>query len=138
MLPPFSLLITRLPPEHTTKAHPMPSGVREINSPLAHRLHLIHRTALLRKMVNSYSNNAQGPYKNQYDEHVRFEQRFAKSHYVLIESPPLLASVADCIGDKGHSKLLPRRRPPYPVISGGHRYAKINQNTVGITYQSKG
>lgn len=59
MLSPFSLETTRFLPRRTAKTRPLPPDVSKIASPLACRLRLIHRTALLGKMAEKNYKKAQ-------------------------------------------------------------------------------
>lgn len=94
----------------------MRPDVSENDSPLAYRLRLIHRAALIRKTANTNSKKAQTLHKKNYDKHVRFGSRFAAGDYVLIERPPLLASAARHMAYKGDLRLLPSRTELYQVI----------------------
>lgn len=128
MLLPFNLAITLPPPGPVAIARPASPDVGEIGSLLAYRLHLIHRSALLRKMADANFNKAQARFKNNYDMDVRFEPRFSACDYVFVGSHPLMASAADCMAFRGYAKLLLQRMGPYQVISAGPEHSKIDQN----------
>lgn len=72
---------------------------------------------------------AQFRYIKDYDEHVRFEQRFGAGDYVLVERPhkchPLQTAriTRDC-------KLLPCCTGLCRVISGGPKYAMVDQDCI--------
>lgn len=105
----------------------------EIKFPLAYRLRLIDRTALLRKMVNISSKKAQTRYKEKNDEDVRLEPRFVARDYVFVERPSLLASAAYRMSYGGYSKFLSHRTGPYRVISIRLMCAKIAQDGIRNT-----
>lgn len=90
----------------------MHPDISEIDCPLAHRLHLIHRVALLRNIDDMNTKKTQARYKKDYDRHVHFEPSFAVNHYLFLENHPLMASDVDRMAFKGYSKLLPCRLKP--------------------------
>lgn len=115
----FSLEIFGLPPRPAAIAHLMPPDVSKIDSPLAYRLILIHRAALLKKTGNTNFKKAQACYKNDYYTHIRFPRRFAEGNYVFVEGPLLLGPPEDHVAYERYSKLLLRRTESYQVISVG-------------------
>lgn len=96
--------------------------------PIAYHLLLIHVAALLRNMENMNFKKAQKQYEKNYDNHGRFEPRFAAGDHVFIKRPTPIAHTADRMAHGGYSKLLPHHRGPYWIITVGPEYAKIDQD----------
>lgn len=87
-------------------------------------------------MADKTSKKVQARYKKDYGRQVLFEQPFAAGDNVLLERPPVMASATEHIAYERYYRHLHRSTTPYPVISAGPEYKKLDQDGIRNLYQS--